>query len=371
MIMSKELQERIAKEIFWKPFSVEYTSSEMINAFKDAYPSCDWSETRSPVAGFFHVLFKHNPKFAAEFIDVLVATNPMDETNQGCAYVAPALTELSKAVVEGLREKRIGLEHYKSLYERIGNLKFYSDFNITHPFLHGNHGRELLIHKVYDCFEFVRNEFDRLGKQKFELLPHIKGMFNPFFDGEYSLQAKILEDVVEMYATVGKYSLMPAHQQFWRAREFFVRRLKDDPNPQAIRTAIDMCTKVFTIEKSDGVKASVKDGTAWDIIHGTASVYVEAKKAGFNITNEDIANLLKPIEKIGKSIGENWAKSLDQNLKDKYTVIFDGIDKDELFKKKLNKNLIRCLEEILPDHNWMKHAKNQDKYTILMDDFSL
>ena len=132
-----------------------------------------------------------------------------------------------------------------------------------------------------------------------------------------------------------------------------------------------MGSEVFGLQRYAPLKKAVENGNAFVALKGQVALFLAAKRQGYRFSPDEVRAMLEPVERLAKTIGSDWTKSIPMEIGGGMAEIIDGMDKKEILHGRRAKTLIQSLNELMPNNGWMNFSQQKDRRAILESQLDL
>ena len=363
----------LAREALWNGLSFTHTGPELVALAMAAYPEAKTLERlkSGPTEAIVHQLALHSVDDAEDLIDVLLAVDPgLRHHDDGEAFysfemVGANLLRFRRTLQELLNQKVINEDRYLGIYQKISHFSIYQDGKAEHCLLDTGHLKALFQGGHLDAFDAVFREFT--AKQMPNSVTIFMGnddLLKPFYAGRMSLHQSVMGEVAKIQ-DVDRFSVQVPTRFFWKGVDALVAHLEQKNDMALWKEGLRMGSEVFGLQRYTPLKKAVENGDAFAALKGQVALFLAAKRQGYRFSPEEARVMLEPVERLAKTIGPEWTKSLPLEIGRGMAEVVESLDKKEILKGKRSKNLIQSLNELMPNAGWMNFSQQKDRRAIL------
>lgn len=369
----------LARDALWNGLSFTYTGSELVALATAAYPEAKTLERlkSGPTEAILHQLALHSVDDAEDLIDVLLAVDPgLRHHDDGEAFysfemVGANLLRFRRTLQDLLNQGVINEDRYLSIYQKVSQFSIYQDGKAEHCLLDNGHLKALFQGGHFDAFDAVYREFT--AKQLPNSVTIFMGnedLMKPFYEGRMSLHQKVMGEVAKIQE-VDRFSVQVPTRFFWKGADALVAHLEQKKDTALWKEGLRIGSEVFGLQRYTPLKKAVENGDAFAALKGQVALFLAAKRQGYRFAPEEVRVMLEPVERLAKTIGPQWTKSLPLEIGRGMGEVVEGLDKKEILKGKRSKNLIQSLNELMPNAGWMNFSQQKDRRAILESQLDL
>lgn len=289
--------------------------------------------------------------------------------------VGSSLQMISRVLTEDLTKGRVSENDFSRLYGLTNTFSLYAQNEVvhSHAFL-----REQVLHPIfragyYDLFETLFDDMIRARKLEMPLPDMVAislfmgaSLIDPLLKGHSSLFRKIQNALLRE----GKKNSLSANNlthEFWRKSGEFITELEKISDPDIWRHTLNSMQNEFSINHLVPFKESAKNGSLLHGINGYIATLKTAKSAGFSLEDSDLKAFVNWVDRISKSLGVNWSRSIPEQQRNDMHELFKDVNKKDMIGRKSSQALIESLHILMPRGRWMDHSREKYRADVLIN----
>ena len=369
----------LARDALWEGLSFHYTGPQVADMAMAAYPEVEDMARLKSVATheILHLLAQTDIAHAENLIDVLLATDPgLRKHDDGEAFysfelVGASLMRFRRTLIDLLDLKTLSQDHYLSLFQKVSQFSLYQDKAGIHCMLDTGHLKSLFQHGHLDAFDAVFRVFKAqdLSNSVTIFMGNPK-LLAPFYEGRLALHEQVMDEVAKIQE-LDRFSVQVPTRFFWKDVDILITHLEKKADPVLWKEGLRMGSEVFGLQRYAPLKKAVENGDAFVALKGQVALFLAAKRQGYRFSPDEVRVMLEPVERLAKTIGPGWTKSIPMEIGGGMAEIIDGMDKKEILHGRRAKTLIQSLNELMPNNGWMNFSQQKDRRAILESQLDL
>lgn len=218
--------------------------------------------------------------------------------------------------------------------------------------------------------------YDRMDNQnQMALLRDMKDFMCAAKANNLPMQLRLMQKINGDKEELGPIALSNLVLSFWKDLPALLSILKTDGLANNYREVFDMAIDRLNIGSVYQPAQALQNKKLFPMLTGMASLLVDVRAAGVELSDKDYREALRPLEKVaGAAKRMQWATPMGDSfatLKADMKAGFDGHAPNELFKRPLPKELAGAMSSVMDDNRWVAKARLIDQGKIFGEDLGL
>ena len=387
----------LAREGVWTHYMYSPSSSEVYDRALALYPCLEHHEglvNRRRLGGGMEtkeicssLIEMGEGEQAVEFLQFIKQSVPEDYSKD-VGYLEGVQNVLSLLVIafNGQMEDRT-TEQWMATSARQALKQMISLVDDLHPFAGGDVPESVAtqsLHKPYIArnlyeagdMELFTMIYDRMDNQnQMALLRDMKDFMCAAKANNLPMQLRLMQKINGDKEELGPIALSNLVLSFWKDLPALLSIPKTDGLANNYREVFDMAIDRLNIGSVYQPAQALQNKKLFPMLTGMASLLVDVRAAGVELSDKDYREALRPLEKVaGAAKRMQWATPMGDSfatLKADMKAGFDGHAPNELFKRPLPKELAGAMSSVMDDNRWVAKARLIDQGKIFGEDLGL